>query len=347
MTADLRQLKAFADEAAAASPETLLAAAFRPDVFGPDVSESAILIEALRAGVRDFLRRPLSRADLEQLLDRPDPRTHAAPARFGRVLSFVSNKGGVGKSTLAVNVACGLAGRAPDRVLLIDASLQLGTCASLLDLHPAASLTDAARERDRLDEVLLRQFATRHACGLHLLAAPASAVEATAIDDEVMARVLTLARRAYDYVLVDTFPMLDRVVMAVLDLSDLIYVVLESVVPTLLGAARLVELLDGLGLPSERQRVVLNRYSNFAGNLRPADVAERLGRRVDYLVPYQKKLVIAANVGRPFVLGAHTWFGLGKALRRMVEDIVKLAPAPAGRLSENGRPAGGQPARRE
>src|SRR5205807_2474177 len=133
------------------------------------------------------------------------------------------------------------------------------------------------------DETLVRQLATPHPSGLHLLPAPASAVEAAEIDDQVMARILTLARRAYDYVFVDTFPMLDQVMMAVLDLSDRAYIVLESVVPTVLGVANLVQLLDSLGLPRERQRVILNRYTGSSDNLKPDDVAHRLGRDVDYV----------------------------------------------------------------
>jgi pilus assembly protein CpaE len=124
MGRDLRSLKVFAEEVAAGSPESNLAAVFAPDIFGPDVSESAIIIEAIRAGMQGFLRRPVSRADLEQLLDRLQ-RKHAgkAPARAGKIVSFISNKGGVGKSTVATNVACALALRHPDQVLLVDASL--------------------------------------------------------------------------------------------------------------------------------------------------------------------------------------------------------------------------------
>jgi pilus assembly protein CpaE len=79
MSKDLRSLKAFAEEVAKGSPETTLAAVFSPDLFGHDVSESAILIEAIRAGMQDFLRRPLSRTDVQQLLDRFE-RKAAAPA---------------------------------------------------------------------------------------------------------------------------------------------------------------------------------------------------------------------------------------------------------------------------
>jgi pilus assembly protein CpaE len=332
MTGDFRALEAFAEEMAAASPGTAVAAVFSPDVFGPDVSEGAIIIEAIRAGVQDFLRRPLSSADLGRLIDRLVRRSGRAPRPLGKTIFFVGNKGGVGKSTVAVNVACGLAVKHPEKVLLVDASLQMGVCATMLDLKPTATMTDAYHERDRLDETLLRQLATPHACGLHLLAAPADAIEAAYIDDEIMSRILTLGRRSYDYVIVDSFPLLDRVMMAVLDLSDRAYVVLESVVPTLLGGAKLLRLFDDLGIPPERIGVVLNRYMNFAGNLRPADVARLLGRPVDYVVPYKKDVIIAANVGRPSILRTSRFFGFGRAITRLIHDVSEVSPA-----SRNGR----------
>jgi pilus assembly protein CpaE len=337
MTSDLQALQEFAEEMTIASPGTAVAAVFSPDVFGPDVSESAVIIGAVRAGVKDFLRRPLSSADLEQLIDRLARRSLLAPRRLGKTVFFLGNKGGVGKSTVAVNVGCGLARQYPEKVLLIDASLQMGVCASMLDLRPATTMTDAYLERERLDETLLRQLATPHDSGLHLLAAPADAVEAAYIDDEIMSRIVTLARRSYDYVIIDSFPMIDRVIMAVLDLSDQAYVVLESVVPTLRGGAKLLQLLEDLDVPPQRIRIILNRYLNFAGNLKPHDVAELLGRPVDHLIPYRKEVVVSANLGRPHILRSSRFFGFGRAITRIIAEVsataTASAPAPA-----NGRP---------
>jgi pilus assembly protein CpaE len=328
MGKDLRPLTTFAAEVSTSSPETVVAAAFSPALFGHEVSESAVLITALRAGVRDFLRRPLSSADLEQLLSRLGAPSVQGPAAIGTVTCFISNKGGVGKSTLAVNTACALAERSPGRVLLVDASLQMGVCAALLDLRPTTTLTDACQERDRLDSTLVRQLATVHETGLHLLAAPADAVEASAVDDEVMARVLTLGRRAYDHVLVDSFPLLDRVMMTVLDVSDREFVLLESLVPTVLGAVKLLQVLQTLGFPADRQRLILNRYERFGGNLTPDDVARRLGRPVDHVIPYQKQLLTAANVGRPYILDASRLFSRFRpAVLRLADDIEGLQPS--------------------
>src|SRR5262249_47808224 len=162
---DLRHL---VEELHAAAPGTTVAVAFRPELFGPEISESSFFVEATRAGARDFLRRPLSSADLGQLIGRLRRPTNAKRTQAGKVITFASNKGGVGKSTLAVSAACLLARRQPDRVLLIDASLQMGVCSVLLNLRPMTTLTDCVREWDRLDESLLRRLTVRHDCGLHL-----------------------------------------------------------------------------------------------------------------------------------------------------------------------------------
>lgn len=325
MTSDLNPLRHMVEELSVAAPDIAIAAVFRPEVFGHDISESAFLIEAIRAGARDFLRRPISSTDLGQLVQRLTRGTGKAARGVGKVVSFVSNKGGVGKSTLSTNVACALAQRFSEKVLLIDASLQMGVCSALLNLRPATSLSDCVREWERLDESLIRRLAASHACGLHVLAAPADAEEASQVTDAVMARVITLARRTYDYVIVDTFPMLDRVILTALDLSERAYLITENVVPTVLGAAKLVEVFDRLGFPAERQRVILNRFNSFGG-LRVADVAARIKRPIDFVVPYQKKLVAAANLGEPYILKASAWWGFGKAIHQIIGDITEAKP---------------------
>lgn len=329
-------LRALAEDLRASSPETQLVAVFDPNSFPPDLPESAVLIDALRAGVSDFLRRPVSRHDVEQLFDRLNAHTAKPATHRGKILSFISNKGGVGKSTLAVNTAVGLAQKYPGQVLLIDGSLQMGVCAAMLDLKPATTLTDAVRERDRLDETLIRQLSVPHASGLDLLGAPADAIEGAEVDDEIVSRILTLSRRAYDFVIVDTFPLFDRVVIAVLDLSDASFVVLENVVPTVLGTSKLLQVIEGLGYPAEKFTVVLNRYLRAAGHPRIEDVAERLGRDIVHAIPYDKHLLLAANTGQPFVLHASRWRRAGRQMRQFVrfaESITQAEPSSNGHTS--------------
>ncbi len=326
ISSNLAPVRVLAEELSAASPETRLVGAIKPELFTHDLSESAVLIEALRAGVSDFLRRPLSAVDLGQIVERLSKQAVTAPDRLGKVVSFVSNKGGVGKSTLAVNAGVGLAHQHPGRVLLIDAALQIGHCAAMLDVHPAMSLVDAARQHSRLDAVLLEQLAIPHPSGLHLLAAPANAIEGAEVDEDTLSRVLSLARRTYDYVLVDTFPLFDRNVMAVLDQTDEAYVVLENVVPTLLGIEQFLKLLSSIGYPTEKQRIVLNRYSRRQGSLHPSDAAQRLDRAIDLVVPYDRGLIVAANLGQPFILGRHPF----STTARRFGELVRLVQSGHG-----------------
>lgn len=334
---DMLTLRTIAEELRAASPETMLVCAFRPDVFPPDVAESAVLIEALRCGIADFIRRPVSSADLAQLFDRLATSGEVRSRTVGKLISFISNKGGVGKSTLSVNTAVALAKQYRDRVLLVDASLQMGLCAPMLDIRPQHSLLDAARQRSRLDETLLRQLTTAHPSGLDVLAAPPSALEAGELDDEVMSRVLTIARRTYDCVIVDTFPLLDRVVMAILDLSDRSYIVLDNSVPTVLSGVKFLELLRGMDYPPARQEIVLNRFMRGWGNPSARDVAERLQRNVNHVIPFDRKVQTAANLGEPFVTRAGYWSSSGGAMRRLAEEIDSSMRASA--MAGNGNTA--------
>ncbi|MBL6707227.1 MAG: AAA family ATPase [Planctomycetaceae bacterium] len=331
MTPDMAELKAVAAEVRAVCPETSVVAAWQPDAFPRDVwektSQGAIFVDGIRAGITDFLRRPLSTGDLRQLLVRlqTTPAMSTAPARRGTTLAFVSNKGGVGKSTLSVNVATRLAQRHPDDVLLIDTSLQMGLCATMLNLRPDTSILDAVREPDRLDTSLLRRLTVKHSSGLDLLAAPSDPIYAAEIDDEMIARILSMARRTYQYVVIDTFPLFDRIVMAVLDFADRAYVVLDNVVPTVISAQRLLELMDAIDYPVERRSVVVNRFARVSGNPGLDDVERQLKHSVDHVLPFDKRAMTAANLGEPFALSPRAWSKLERGLRELIDDVERFA----------------------
>ncbi len=335
VTADLTALKTLVDEMNIASPNTSVVAVFHPTVFGRGISESAFIIDAIRAGVKDFLRRPISTGDVDQFLDRQFRKKQISNENLGHIITFFTNKGGVGKSTLSMSTACMLAKRYPGKVLLVDASIQMGVCSAMLDLRPKTTITDAVRERDRLDATLVRELSVAHSSGLHLLASPMNALEAAMIDDDVFARVLNLARRTFKYVVVDTFPMIDRVMIAGLDLCSRAYLVTESVVPTLEGTARMMEVLDELGFPRSKGRLVLNRYSNFVGNIRADEVSRRMGLKIDHIVPYEKKLLISANIGSPFVLQSGN-SKFKKAIEKIVEEVLAIPSIDASTPGTNG-----------
>jgi pilus assembly protein CpaE len=312
----------FAREIGQIAPAATVIAMYRPDRFDSGELESAFILEALRSGVQDFLRRPLSSAELRQMLDRLITPRRAGTGSTGTIFSFISNKGGVGKSTLSVNAACLLAERHPGEVLLIDAALQLGVCALMLDLAPQTTIVDAAHERERLDQTLLRRLSINHGSGLEVLCAPRDAAEAAEIDDDCISRILTLARRTFRYTVVDTFPVLDSTVITALDFSDLGYVVMQGTAPSVVGAVKLLPVLSGIGFPSERQRIVLNHnYKSFTGDLTIDDIEGRVQRRIDHAFPYQKKNLAALNSGVPYILTGTRRFGFGLAMMELIEEM--------------------------
>jgi len=337
-----RDLTALVRHIHSAAPSARVAAILRPEGFDENVNESAVLIDSMRGGVCDFLRRPLSTVDLQRLLKTGTPtadgKESAIRGHLGRVVSFVSNKGGVGKSTLAINTGVAIARRGKQSVLLIDGSIQMGVAAALLDLSPNATLTDLARESERLDPTMIRQTAAVHSSGLHLLAAPADAVEAMEIDDVLMARIITMARQTYDIVIVDTFPMFDRVVIAALDLSDRVYIVLENVVPTLLGGVKLLSVLERIGYPAKRQSIVLNRQQRVAGSLSVNEVAERMQRDIEYVLPFDKRVVAAANCGVPIAMAMLRFSGFSRALEKLADDVAGLIGDSPSRLGHTEEP---------
>ena len=320
---DAGEIAVLSKDLQALVPEAAIAGAFSPDRLEQGQSEGATIIELLRAQVRDFVRRPLAATELRAVIDRLFTRpTTSTAGTQGRVSAFLSNKGGVGKSTLAVNVATALALKHPDEVLLLDTSLQIGSCAMLLDVKPTTSIIDAVRERDRLDKTLLRHLTIRHGSGLRLLAAPTDALEGAEVDDEAITRIINMARRSFAYVIVDTFPMLDGVLMTVLDISDVNFIVVQGMAPSVAGIARMLPVLEGLGVPQSRQRLVLNyNYKPFLGNLQPSDIANRLQRTIDYVVPYEGRVLSSMNTGSPHILHSRRWERFGRAVNSIADDL--------------------------
>jgi pilus assembly protein CpaE len=287
--------------------------------------DSGYMVELVRLGVSDFLRRPIADGELNGFFERLAPSTiEIEPKRQGTCIAFISNKGGVGKSTLAVNVATALALQFPDEVLLIDASLQMGVCAPMLNLTAETTLMDVFEQRQRLDSMLIRQLATPHESGLLLLAAPPDPLAAADIDDQSIVRVLNLARRTFRFVVVDTFPLFDQVVMSVLDIASRAYVVMDNVVPTVLSAVHLLRLLENLQYPPERLRIVVNRYQQLAGNPLVDDVARSIRMKVDHVLPYDKRAITAANIGRPCSMDIVRWSKFHRGVKLIASEVAAL-----------------------
>jgi len=253
-----------------------------------------------RAGVSDFVALPASDGELIEALSALDSLTTDS-RREARVVAFISAQGGSGTTTLATSAALLLAGsKAAGGVVLCDAVLQFGNAAAHLGLSADRDIVDLLRDLDAastLTPYLLHHVET----GLNVLAPPRDAVDAERISPEDLSRALVALRRRFETLVLDLPPQVDLMTLAALDLADRIWVVTEAVAPAVVSTARLLALLDEIGL-GERVRVAVNGYSSYEGNLSDGIVAQRIGRPVDRVLPYDRAVVVAANRGTPFVL---------------------------------------------
>jgi pilus assembly protein CpaE len=305
------------------APESKIIGIYNPLQLPVNVDQSELFLEGIRNGVFDFLRLPIVAEDALRIFDRV-ARPAAAPApkdsngRQGRVIGFFSNKGGVGKTTLASNVAVALARYFPDQVAVVDASLEIGNVRDYFNVEPQYSLFDAVAAKDRLDRDLLMGIMAYHKpTQVAILDTPRKLEQTAHISDEDITQVLLSMRNAFRYVLVDTLPIFNAVNLAVGDLSDYIVIMTEAIVPTVKGTRDLLAMLAEAGYPQERIRVVLNRYTRFSGNVDAQWVAQSLKRPIDYVLPYDKALHEHANLGKPYLSS--------KPQTRMAEQIERLA----------------------
>lgn len=271
-------------------------------MLGNDHS-AEFLMWAMRSGVAEVV--PASAEPVELLkavlrqIKRKGQGSGAARSRQAAVLAFLPAKGGSGATFLATSTASALAARGK-RVALIDLNLHLGEAALYLcDEQPTRSIADVAVDADRVDESLLQSAMVRADENLWLLPAPDSPEAALEVDADAVARVIEVAREAYDYVVIDTGRVLDARSICGLDAADTIHLVMQLALPYVHDAKRLKRVFDGLGYPAEKLRLVVNRYERGT-DVTVRDVEKALGTAVALKVPNDfKNVTYAINHALP------------------------------------------------
>ncbi len=295
---------------------------------------TALLQQALRAGVRDVVGSPIDTAQLIAAVQRvaeslePAAATPHSPVgaglpdgEVGRVLTVFSTKGGSGKSVLAVNIAVALARRTDRPVVLVDANLQFGDIAVMLKLAPQHTVVDAVSSIDKLDVQLLQSLLAVHdSSGLYVLPAPLEPAFADQIGAEDMVRIIDLLRNFAAYVVIDTPAYFNDVVLGLIETSDDVVLVAGMDIPNIKNVKIGLQTLKLLNTPMDKLHLVLNR-SNSKVKLEVAEVEKTLGIKAESLIPSDVVVPQSVNKGTPVVM-ASPKSGVSKAIEELATRFV-------------------------
>lgn len=268
-----------------------------------DQESPDLLLRALRLGVREVLKMPLDAGDVAAALRRILQKSAAAPGGDGRVLAFMSCKGGSGASFLATNLGYVLAARTGKKVLLIDLNLQFGDAVLYVsDRRPTVSLVDIARDIQQVDLSLLKSAMVEVLPNYGIIAAPEDPSHSVDIRPSHIESLVRFARGHFDYVLLDIGRSIDTCTIQALDLADEIYPVFQLTLPFLRDAKRLFEVYRSLDYGQAKVRPLLNRVERSAGDLSEDDADRLLPYKVHATVPNHYKAVAASvNQGVPIL----------------------------------------------
>jgi pilus assembly protein CpaE len=265
--------------------------------------------QALRAGVRDVLSPDAVDADVRDAFDRAMEvaarRRHnlvggPEDGPTGRIITVLSPKGGSGKTTVASNLAIGLAGAEPNRVAIVDLDTQFGDVSSALRLMPEHTLVDAVRAKNQLDALTLKTYLMAHPSGLWALCGPETPAEGEEITaDQAKAVVAGLADE-FAYVIVDTSAGLSEHTLSTLEISTDLLLVCTMDVPSIRSLRKEVDALELLGMTHQRRHFVLNRADSKVG-LDVKDVEATVGLSVDVALPSSRVVPLSTNQGTPVV----------------------------------------------
>lgn len=309
------------------------------------------LRRAMRAGVREHLPWPCSDADLcaalrgvheDSLRRRTSDFAAAADPRAGaRVLAVSGAKGGIGKTTLAVNLAAALAVETGEPTVLLDLYTQFGDAALLLNLTPRRTLADLVRlDPAELDERLLDDYLGRHESGLRLLAGATAPLPLDALTPGGLDRILGLLKNCYRYLVLDVPPVLHATTLHALTHAHAVILVANLFDLTTLADSKLwLEAMLGQHVARESVQILLNRVAP-RNRLQVADIERTLGQTAVCLVPNDGKLVPhSVNAGVPFVLShpssrvAQSVYGLARRLASEPAAVLTAAAMPARRAA--------------
>lgn len=294
--------------------------------------EQEYIKKAMFAGARDFLNKPFTSDELVRTILKTYDiesrrREHSSITRNyeeikSTVITVFSTKGGVGKTTIASNLAVGIARSTKKRVALIDLDLQFGDIAIMLNVSVKNTISDLIKEINQLDRDLMDDYLVTHFSGVRVLTAPIKPEYAEYITASHLERIVNLLKEHYHYIIIDTSASFHETVLAALDMSDRILFVSTLDLPTIKNVKSGLDIMESLHYPKGKIKIILNKASEQFG-IKYKDFENTLKHPIWSFIPEDSQTVItSANKGFPFVM-TRTETKVAKAIMGMCSELIK------------------------
>ena len=253
------------------------------------------ILRAMRSGAEEFIPQPFNWTEVLNSFDSIRKKIETITPKGserGHIIAISSNKGGVGSTTAATNLAANLVAKKKS-VCLVDLVLQFGSVTSFLNIDASYTILDLVKNLKRIDPLFLDGSLVKHASGIRVLAEPFYAEDARRITPADIDEILDVLAQSFDYVVVDTPKEFDDMLALVLDKASLILFITEMDVPSLKSAHRALELFERMGIYDQKIRLILNRY--VKSKLMTLESVEKaLGVKVFWTLPNNYPVAIAA-----------------------------------------------------
>jgi pilus assembly protein CpaE len=299
-------------------------------------TDGNLILRTMRAGAKEFLTQPLKAEDLSAALQRVARQRQGGASGGPRgctVIAVTGATGGVGTTSVAVNLSCALAQNEANSVVLLDLDLCLGDADVFLDTIPEYTLSDVAQNVGRLDLTLLKRSLTKHDTGLYLLPRPVQLEDARHITTDELTRVLGLLKASFTHVVVDTSKGFNALDMQVLAEADVVLLVTQLDLPCLRNVVRLMMSFKETGRFDDKVKIVVNRSGYETGQISLRKAQETIGREIFWQIPNDYRVMVEVrNNGVPLVQQAP------KAA--ITQSIKQLAAALSGSTDEPPREGG-------
>ena len=234
--------------------------------FVSDHSDQAVLLQAIRIGAREFFSLPTEDEEIKHALkgfkERKAKTQGTAPVKDGKIINIIGSKGGVGTTTVAVNLAVSLAEKkSVQSVALIDMNLLFGDIPLFLEIEPKYNWSEITKNISRLDDTFLKNILSVDASGVCVLPSPSYLSDQNLATPAIMERLLLVMRRMFDFVVIDGGQSLGSISLKILELSDTLLLVSNLTLPCLSNTNKLLRTFHDLGFPpKENIKLLINRY---------------------------------------------------------------------------------------